>query len=220
MTLQRLSLDDNNNTWEVGVDEVGRGCLLGPVIACAVALPDDTSTAPEWSEIKDSKKLSAKKRHRLHDFITTHAASIGLGITDEATIDKINIFEATMVSMKLALNACLQQLELSKTAVEALIDGPYFRRYESTKFTPFRHRCIPSGDATHLAIACASIVAKHTRDTMIQELAKENPNLEAYEISKNKGYGTAAHMKALRKLGPTEFHRKSFKPCSLWSSEL
>ena len=178
-----------------GVDEVGRGPLAGPVIACAVILPTEHSI----KVLKDSKKLSKKKREELFPIIKDQAISIGLGISDVKTIDKYNIREATFIAMKSALR------KLDPKPVRALIDG------ESIKDISIPNKGIVGGDNLIDSIKAASIIAKVTRDNIMKEYAKI---FYEYGFEKNSGYGTKIHMEALKKYRATPIHRKSFKPVS------
>ena len=177
-----------------GIDEVGRGPLLGPVVTAAVILPKGYYN----SEIKDSKKLSEKKREKLYDIIMNDAISIGIGIVDEKEIDRINIYEATKVAMKMALdNLKIKPEYVLIDAMKLDIDIPSIS--------------IIKGDAKSESIAAASIIAKVTRDRMIDEIDKEYP---MYDLKNNKGYGTKKHIEALKKYGPCKYHRFSYSPVS------
>ena len=175
-----------------GVDEVGRGPLLGPVVAVAVILPEGYF----HKDIKDSKKLTEKKREQLYDIIVENAISIGVGIVYEDVIDKVNIYEATKIAMKEAIkNLSIKPEHILIDAMKLDLDIP------STS--------IIKGDALSESIAAASIIAKVTRDRMIEELSEEYP---MYDLKNNKGYGTKKHLDALKKYGPCPHHRKSFSP--------
>lgn len=188
----------------VGVDEVGRGCLFGDVVACAVILPE---SFPDelYHDIKDSKKLSAKKRTKMDLYIKKHAIAYAVGSATPAEIDSMNIAEATY----LAMHRALEQIEQQMTITKIMVDGNRFR-----KFKNYDYECVVGGDSIVRSIAAASIVAKVLRDTGIEELVKTMPALEVYDLTKNKGYGTAKHMAAIAQHGITAFHRRSFKPCS------
>ena len=177
-----------------GIDEVGRGPLLGPVVTSAVILPVGYYNP----EIKDSKKLSEKKREKLFDIITKDAVSIGIGIVDEKKIDEINIYEATKVAMKMAIdNLSIKPDYVLMDAMKLDIDIP--------------SNSIIKGDAKSESIASASIIAKVTRDRMIDEIDKEYP---MYDLKNNKGYGTKKHLEALKEYGPCKYHRYSYSPVS------
>lgn len=175
-----------------GVDEVGRGPLIGPVVACACILPVNFY----HKDIKDSKKLSEKKREEMYKIIKENAISIGLGIVSEKVIDEVNIYEATKIAMKEAI----KNLNISPEHV--LIDAMKLElNIPSTS--------IIKGDAKSESIAAASIIAKVTRDHMIDEMDKEYP---MYDLKNNKGYGTKKHLEALQTYGPCKYHRVSYSP--------
>ncbi len=177
-----------------GVDEVGRGPLVGPVVTAAVILPVDFYD----ERINDSKKVTEKKREVLYDVIMENAVSVGIGMSSSEVIDEINILEATKKAMKEALNNLSVKPEhVLIDAVKLDIDIP------STS--------IIKGDAKSQSIAAASIIAKVTRDRMMYELDKEHPE---YDFAHNKGYGTKKHIEAIRKYGILKEHRKSFAPCN------
>ncbi len=180
-----------NEGYICGVDEVGRGPLAGPVYAAAVILPKDCKLL----YLNDSKKLSAKKREELYDIIMKEAVSVGIGFRGPERIDEINILQATYESMRDAIaNLSVKPDILLNDAVT--IPGV------SIKQVP-----IVKGDAKSISIAAASIIAKVTRDRLMDELDRKYPG---YDFASNKGYGSGAHIEAIKKLGPTEIHRKSF----------
>ena len=179
-----------------GVDEAGRGPLAGPVVAAAVILPDDH----EIEGLRDSKKLTAKKRESLFEEINTKAVSIGIGIVNEKDIDRLNVLAATQKAMQMALG------RLNKKPTLALIDGYKL----PNQVIP--NKGIIKGDTKVESIMAASIIAKVTRDTIMLEYDKIFPE---YGFAKHKGYGTKQHMDALTNFKATSIHRKSFKPVSL-----
>lgn len=174
-----------------GVDEAGRGPLCGPVVAAACILPLDL----EIEGLNDSKKLTEKKREKLFDIITEKAVSFSIAMATVEEIDELNILEATLLAMRRAIAG------LSVPADYALIDGNVSRDF------PLPCRAVIHGDAMSPSIAAASILAKVTRDRMCLDLDAEYPQ---YGIAKNKGYGSKAHMEALRTYGPAPIHRKKF----------
>ena len=177
-----------------GVDEVGRGPLVGPVVCACVILPKDYFN----EEINDSKKISEKKREKLYDTIMQDAISVGIVMSSEKVIDEVNILEATKLAMKEAINnSKIKPQHVLIDAVKLDIDIP------STS--------IIKGDAKSQSIAAASIIAKVTRDRMMDELDEKYPQ---YLFKKNKGYGTKAHIEAIRQYGIIKEHRKTFAPCS------
>ena len=178
-----------------GVDEVGRGPLAGPVVACALILPKGHSIVG----LKDSKKLSKKRREALYPIIQRQALTIGIGISDVNTIDQFNIREATFRAMKDALS------KLDPKPERALIDGEHIKDL----FIP--NEGIKGGDNKVDAIKAASIIAKVTRDNIMTEYSGI---FYEYGFENNSGYGTKFHMEALKKYKATPIHRKSFKPVS------
>lgn len=174
-----------------GIDEVGRGPLAGPVVAAAVILPRDT----EIYYLNDSKQLSEKKREELYAEIMEKAVSVGIGFADEKCIDEINILQADYVAMRLAIS------KLSVTPDILLNDAVTIPE------VTIDQEPIIKGDTKSVSIAAASIVAKVTRDRYMVEMDKEYPG---YGFASNKGYGSAAHIAAIKELGPCEIHRRSF----------
>lgn len=174
-----------------GIDEVGRGPLAGPVVACAVILPKDCSIL----YINDSKKLSAKKREELYDIILDQAVAVGIGMASPQRIDEINILQATYEAMR--------------EAISKLDPAPTLLLNDAVTIPQVDIRQVPiiGGDAKSISIGAASIVAKVTRDRLMVEYDKIMPE---YGFASNKGYGSAAHIEALKKYGPTPIHRESF----------
>ena len=175
-----------------GVDEVGRGPLAGPVVAAAVILPK----ACKIPGLNDSKKIPKSKHKEIYEAVLQNAVAIGIGIKDNQVIDQVNIYEAT----KLAMMEAIGQLEPQPQHL--LIDA---MRLD----LPIPQTSIIKGDANSLSIAAASIVAKVTRDQMMEEFDCEYPG---YDFTQNAGYGTANHLAGLHKLGVTPIHRRSFEP--------
>ena len=175
-----------------GVDEVGRGPLAGPVVAAAVILPK----ACKIPGLNDSKKIPKSKHKEIYEAVLQNAIAIGIGVKDNHVIDQVNIYEAT----KLAMMEAIGQLEPQPQHL--LIDA---MRLD----LPIPQTSIIKGDANSLSIAAASIVAKVTRDQMMEEFDKEYPG---YDFAKNAGYGTAKHLAGLVQLGVTPIHRRSFEP--------
>ena len=187
---------------EAGVDEAGRGPLAGPVYAAAVILPSDV----EIPGLDDSKKLSEKKRYELSPVIEAIASDFSVAYVDNATIDKINILNATYLAMHKALDG------LKKIPEYILVDGNRFKPYKNIPF-----RCIVKGDGKFLSIAAASVLAKTYRDDFMNNIAKEFPQ---YGWEKNKGYGTKGHFQAIEKYGLTPYHRRSFLTKFLFKLDL
>ena len=182
-----------------GTDEAGRGPWVGPVVAAAVCFPDLKIPEELASQLNDSKKLSAKKREKLFDMIYQSGAFIGVGQASAEEIDKINILQASFLAMRRAL----EQIESAGHTIDfVLIDGNRHPR-------DWKWSCqeIIKGDALSINISCASIIAKVTRDRMVDEWAKEYPE---YGLEKHKGYGTKQHTDAIKQYGLTPLHRKTF----------
>ncbi|MCC6926053.1 ribonuclease HII [Novosphingobium sp.] len=184
----------------IGVDEAGRGPLAGPVVAAACLLGPDAPAG-----LDDSKKLSAKKRARLEPLIQ-QSCRWALGVIEADEIDRINIFAATMLAMTRAVGALVA--ELGDEPGEVLIDG---NKTPAGRVPEWRWqaRAIVGGDALEPCISAASILAKEHRDRVMQAAALAHPH---YGWERNMGYGTAEHLAALRRHGPTPLHRKSFAP--------
>ena len=185
----------------VGCDEAGRGPLLGPVVAAAVILPKNFN----HPLIDDSKKLSEKKREEAFAIIKEHAISVGIGVVSADEIDEINIYEASRKAMKIAISNLDVDFDLVLTDCMPL---PYEK---------YQYIDIVKGDAKAKCIAAASIIAKVTRDKMMEELDEKYPQ---YQIKKHKGYGTKIHLEALEKYGPIlHVHRRSFIPVKKFFEE-
>mgnify|MGYP004534363161 CR=1 FL=1 len=177
-----------------GVDEVGRGPLIGSVVASCVVLPKDFVL----KGLTDSKKLSEKKRNEFYEIIKKEALAIGIGEVSEKVIDKVNIYEATKIAMTMAINQVKEQINLEYVLIDAMplpIDIPT--------------NSIIKGDAKSISIAAASVIAKVTRDKMMYELDEKYP---MYDLKNNKGYGTKKHLQALKEYGITKYHRLSYAP--------
>jgi len=179
-----------------GIDEVGRGALAGPVVAGAVILPHPASLT--WFElVRDSKELDYKKRETLFDSIMKEALAVGIGVVPPQVIDSINILKATKLAM-------IQ-------AVEKLPKQPHFLIIDRVTLSqcPIPQKGITRGDKLCLSIACASIIAKVTRDRMMEEFDQTYPG---YGFAQHKGYGTGKHLSCLERLGPSPIHRLYFAP--------
>jgi ribonuclease HII len=193
-----------------GVDEVARGTFIGPVVAACVVLPksfpDET-----YKQIKDSKKLSEKKREFLASYIKDTCITYGVGEVSNEDIDKINILNATMKAMNRAINEAYKKHSFDYL----LIDGPNFKGYvpPGEDEDMIEYECVLQGDSKYLSIAAASIIAKDYHTKLINKLVEDNPKLMLYDIKKNKGYGTKNHLNALKIHGLSEFHRKTFGIC-------
>ncbi len=180
------------NLIEAGCDEAGRRCIAGPVVAAAVILP----RGMDFPEFDDSKKLTEKQREKLRVKVVENAAAYGVGIVSAEEIDEINILNASFLAMHRAIDQLKIRLEL------LLIDGNRFNKYHDLK-----HQCIVGGDAKYQSIAAASILAKTTRDHIMEELDTQYP---AYNWKQNKGYPTIEHKNAVAEYGMSPYHRKTF----------
>jgi ribonuclease HII len=194
---EEMALLSQGYSCVAGLDEAGRGCLAGPVVAAAVILPLNDEIATLLAGVRDSKQLTALARERLFSVIHQHALAIGVGVGSVELIDRRNILQATKEAMKDALT------QLSPTPQALLLDALFLRDI------PLPQRSLIKGDATCLSIAAASIIAKVTRDRLMLALHQEYP---AYGFAQHKGYGTAAHLAALHAHGATPHHRQSFAP--------
>ena len=187
-------LRDKGINFIAGVDEVGRGPLVGPVVASCVVLPEHFNL----EGLTDSKKLSEKKREYFYDEIMRQALGVGIGIISEKVIDEVNIYEATKMAMKEAINNCSCKVEhILIDAMKLDIDIPT--------------TSIIKGDLKSITISGASVIAKVTRDRLLDELDKKYP---MYDFKNNKGYPTKKHLEAIKKYGIIDEHRKSFGPVS------
>ncbi|MEE4198024.1 MAG: ribonuclease HII [Bacteroidales bacterium] len=190
---QKLLSSYKPGVTEAGCDEAGRGCLAGPVVAAAVILPTDFF----HPLLNDSKTLSEKKRSLLRREIEESALAFGLGIINNQKIDEMNILKSSLLAMHQALD------ELNTKFEHIIIDGNKFLSYKNIP-----HHCIVKGDSKYFSIAAASILAKTYRDDIMNELHELHPE---YNWKKNKGYPTRQHREAIKKLGPSPYHRRSFR---------
>ena len=175
-----------------GVDEVGRGPLAGPVVAAAVILPENCKIPG----LNDSKKIPKSKHKEIYEAVLQNAIAFGIGVKDNQVIDQVNIYEATKLAMMEAIG------QLDPQPQHLLIDA---MRLD----LPISQTSIIKGDANSLSIAAASIIAKVTRDQMMEEFDREYPG---YDFAQNAGYGTTKHLAGLDQLGVTPIHRRSFEP--------
>ena len=193
------------NIIEVGLDEVARGCMFGRVYTAAVIWPENYIEDPNYI-IKDSKKLSKKKREELYHYIVDNALDWNVNYMENTEIDKLNILQATMKSMHTNLDNLLIDVD------HILVDGTNFNQYSNVPYT-----CVPKGDNKYYSIAAASILAKVEHDWYIEDLCKKKPELnEKYDLLNNMGYGTKNHMESIKKYGTTIYHRKSFGICKFY----
>lgn len=184
-----------------GVDEVGRGPLIGSVITSCVVLPKNF----KLEGLTDSKKLSEKKRNEFYQIIKQQALAIGIGECTEKEIDKYNIYEATKIAMKKAINNANKQIKIEHVLIDAM---PLELDIPTTS--------IIKGDSKSISIAAASVIAKVTRDKMMYELDKIYP---MYDLKNNKGYPTKKHLAAIQKYGITKYHRLSYTPVAKYKDK-
>ncbi|HVB22059.1 MAG TPA: ribonuclease HII [Ktedonobacteraceae bacterium] len=194
---EEMALLSQGYSYVAGLDEAGRGCLAGPVVACAVILPINDETLAVFDGVRDSKQLSAQARERLYEVIMQHALTVGVGSGSVELIDRINILQATKHAMRTALTQLFPQPQALLLDALLLHD------------IALPQRSIIKGDARCLTIAAASIIAKVTRDRLMCQLHQEYP---VYGFDQHKGYGTAAHIEALHAHGASPIHRTSFSP--------
>jgi ribonuclease HII len=202
-----MNLDKEKSLFKSGhkliaaIDEAGRGPLAGPVVSGCVVIDPSFEIPAELEKVRDSKKLSAKQRQALFSIIKKNVKAVAIGVCDNRVIDKVNILQATFLSMKKAL-------EKTKMPVDIiLVDG----KFPIPKIN-IKQEAIISGDDTVFSIAMASIIAKVSRDFLMEEMDKEYP---LYKFSKHKGYGTKVHMDMISLYGPCPIHRLSFAPFSV-----
>ncbi len=194
---EEMALYEQGHSYIAGLDEAGRGCLAGPVVAAAVILPLLPDTPERFAGVNDSKQLTMHTRERLYDVIYQYALAVGVGFGSVELIDERNILQAT----KQAMRNALAQLPLAPQAL--LLDALLL------KDIALPQRSLIKGDSRSLSIAAASIIAKVTRDRFMRQLHEEYP---LYGFAQHKGYGTEMHLAALREHGVTPHHRKSFAP--------
>ena len=208
-----MELDIDNRKYEkelnkkgivyiAGVDEVGRGPLVGPVVTACVVLPKNYTL----EGLTDSKKLSKSKREKFYNIIMKDALGIGIGIKSEKVIDEINIYEATKLAMYEAIENCNKNCKIEHILIDAMkldLDIP--------------NTSIIKGDLKSITISAASVIAKVYRDRMMEELSKKYP---MYGFDKNAGYGTKKHIEAIKEYGIIDEHRKTFKPVCFYLDKI
>jgi ribonuclease HII len=223
--LLKSCFNENDNSIEIGVDEAGRGPMLGRVYTAAVILPKSDSF--DHSLMKDSKKFhSSKKINEAAEYIKSNALYWHVAYADERTIENINIRNATHKAMHEAVRALIDKRSLvdkcSLVPFHLLVDGNDFKPFmvvnADMSLEQLPHTCIEGGDNLYSAIAAASILAKVERDAYIDALCESEPELnERYGLLSNKGYGTKIHMDGILKYGISQYHRKSFGICKNYS---
>tara|TARA_B110000967_G_scaffold190841_1_gene215922 strand:+ start:372 stop:1073 length:702 start_codon:yes stop_codon:yes gene_type:complete len=215
---------NENNDYEICIDEAGRGCAFGRVYIASVILPKDLKNF-DGSNIKDSKKFTSKQKLKLvAEYIKENVLEYNISYIESTVIDEINILQAVMKGMKICINNNIEKLKkkdiLMRKKVELIIDGNYFKpsytyySEESNSIVGVPHVTIEKGDGKYMGIAAASILAKDARDTYILELCEKNPILsENYTLEKNMGYCTKKHIEGIECHGITEWHRKTYSCC-------
>lgn len=201
-------LDSN----EMGLDESGRGPLLGRVYAAAVVIGEmDKIEIEKMPLITDSKKMSTHQREKAEKWIVDHVKAYAVTYAEPSEIDEINILEATFKCMQRAVEE-IEEKDNIENIRRLVIDGcRWEKKFDREKYDV---HSVVKGDAIYLSIAMASILAKEAHDRYIIELCKQHPDLdEKYDLLHNMGYGTKKHLEGLARYGPSEFHRTSFKPC-------
>ena len=196
--MKKSYFTNNNNIIEVGLDEAGRGPLIGRVYAGVV----NFNNTEVNEDVKDSKKLSSKKRAVVLKWIQENVDEWAVGWAEPKEIDEINILEAT----KLAMTRAIDNLDFKPTHL--VIDGVGWEK----KFPDYKVQSVVKGDSLYYSIAAASIIAKEYHDAYIKEICEQNPELnERYDLLNNMGYGTKKHIEGIKKFGLSDFHRKTFK---------
>lgn len=202
-----LSKRHNNEIeYEIGVDESGRGTLFGSVFVAAVMFPKDIEV-PKDIPLDDSKKLTPLRRAKVRKWIEQNALQYHVTSRDSDYIDEHNIWQSILSGM----NECIETLSKDKSSedVHVVIDGNKF----IPKSVDIQYTTVEKADGKYIHVAAASILAKEYHDDYIREMVKEDPNLKLYKIDGNMGYGSSAHMDAIKMHGPSRWHRKTFKPC-------
>ena len=209
---------NENNTYEIGVDEAGRGPLFGRLYVASAVLPKGGDFHHEW--MKDSKRFHSKKKIRdVSDYIKENAIAWSIQYIEADEIDQINIRQAVHRGMHNAIREIFTQLKLSPSETFLLIDGNDFRPYtlfnETTEeIITVAHETVEGGDNKFTSIAAASILAKVARDEYIHDLCEQFPELdEKYNLNKNQGYGTKHHLQGILEHGITQWHRKTYGRC-------
>tara|TARA_Y100000389_G_scaffold200807_3_gene242054 strand:+ start:843 stop:1559 length:717 start_codon:yes stop_codon:yes gene_type:complete len=221
-TLERF-YNEKNQVFEIGIDEAGRGPMFGRVYSGAVILPKNNDF--QYDLLKDSKKFTSEKKiNEVADYIKNNALLWSVSYEDESIIDNINIRNATHSSMHKSIKNIIKQYSESNCNKKSyaenfylLVDGNDFKNYtyfENNLLHEISHICIEGGDNKYCSIAAASILAKVERDKYIKDLCKNYPQLDNYyNLEKNKGYGTSKHIEAIKNIGISPWHRKTYGCC-------
>jgi len=200
------------NKIELGIDEAGRGCLFGDLFVAGVIFPKNIQELIDENNvvIKDSKKMSKKKRLESFEFIKKYALTYYVCQVSSQTIDEKNILVATLDGMTNVVENIYSEMKIDKI----LVDGNKFNKFISKDGVEIMHECVIGGDNSYLSIAGASILAKTSKDLYIEKLVENNQELEKYDLVSNSGYGTQRHIEAIEKYGISDWHRKSFSICN------
>ena len=200
----------NENITEIGIDEAGRGCLFGDLFIAGVIFPNNIIELINEHKvvIKDSKKMSKKKRYISSDFIKKYALDYYICQISNLTIDEKNILKATLDGM----HDVVRNIKIKPKKI--LVDSNKFNTYYDENNNIIEHECIIGGDDSFLSIAAASILAKTAKDNYIEYMVEHNPELEKYGLLSNSGYGTKKHIEAIKEYGITEWHRKTYSICN------
>jgi ribonuclease HII len=200
------------NKIELGIDEAGRGCLFGDLFVAGVIFPKNIQELIDENNviIKDSKKMSKKKRLESVEFIKKHALTYYVCQVSSQTIDEKNILVATLDGMTNVVENIINEMKIDKI----LVDGNKFNKFIDKDGVEINHECVIGGDNSYLCIAGASILAKTAKDLYIEKLVENNQELEKYDLISNSGYGTQRHIEAIEKYGISDWHRKSFSICN------
>ena len=212
----KLKPYQNADIIELGIDEAGRGCLFGDLFVAGVILPNNIEELIDINKvtIKDSKKMSKKKRIISQEFIKNHAIDYHIVQVTSKTIDEKNILCSTLNGM----HDVVKNIKTKPNKI--LVDGNKFNDYYDENNQKIEHECIIGGDDSYLSIAAASILAKTAKDEYIEKIVKENPELEKYGLLTNSGYGTKKHIEAINEFGISEWHRKTYSICDKEKSKL
>jgi ribonuclease HII len=203
----KIAFDSTPGTIEVGIDEAGRGCLSGRVYVGAVVLPREIPDDPMFKQIRDSKKISRKKRAELRKYIEKIAVAYHVAYAEPDEIDDTNILVATLKTMHRALDGIKEKFNF------ILVDGNQFRPYISKEGEMIPHHMVKGGDNIYYSIAAASILAKEYHDDYVKELCHNNPEMKIYDWENNMCYGSKKHRDAIAKYGITKYHRRTFGIC-------
>lgn len=215
--LLERSLFPTSSILEVGIDEAGRGPLFGRVYAAAVILPKDDSFPHEL--MKDSKRFTSRKKlDEAANVIMEKAVAYSVQFAENTEVDELNPLKATMKIMNRAVTEVMEKVSSLSEDIHLLVDGSYFtptpRKGRNGSIVYLPYTCVTSGDNTYTSIAAASILAKHHRDNYVDQMCDLHPGLdELYDLRKNKGYGTASHLKGITDYGITKWHRRTFGKC-------